>query len=107
VDTKLMHGHNMGAVWPVELGDVRRPTGQWREAVRAAGVCGRGAWHRPRAWHVSPLPCYSACGVGLGSAVTCLPRRPCTVRTAVGRRDRARRRAHTGLGVFRCILISR
>jgi hypothetical protein len=49
VGTKLAHTHSMGAVWPVELGDVRRPTGQWREAVRTAGVCRHGAWHRPMA----------------------------------------------------------
>jgi hypothetical protein len=43
VGTKLTRGHDMSAVWPVGLDDVCWPTGQWREAVHAAGVCGRGA----------------------------------------------------------------
>jgi hypothetical protein len=31
-------------------------TPQWREAVRATGMCGCGAWHRPRAWVRHPYP---------------------------------------------------
>jgi hypothetical protein len=55
-------------------GDVRATVGQWRKAVRPTGVCGHSAWHRPRSWRTSLLPCNSAPGADLGPAVSSIPR---------------------------------
>jgi hypothetical protein len=62
VGIKLTRGHGMGAVWPMGLGDVHRPTGQLREAVAPPACAGaaRGIGLRLGARHPYPATVHAA-----------------------------------------------